>query len=97
MVKIVFALVFATYHGGVSTDLRFQTSQQCEVAKAQVESNFKGRLDGKPFCVELQVPARKLRCRVVNNFSYENPVKGSRNALNLNGYPYTEGYECVKE
>lgn len=91
MIKVLFVLVFGTYHGSINADLKFATSQQCEAAKAQIISAFgKSHIDGAT-CVEVQVPKNKMKCIVKNSTDFANRYH------NLDGYPYPVGLECVEE
>lgn len=86
MIKTFFVLVMSAYHGGISTGPQFTTMQQCEAAKAIVRAEVE-RVNGHNTfagtCIELRVPARKLKCKIGNNFSYKDP--------------YPETVECVEE
>ena len=100
MIKTFFVLIMSAYHGGISTGPQFTTMQQCEAAKAIVRAEVErvnGRNTFAGTCIELQVPARKLKCKIGNNFSYMNDIRGNSNAKNMNGYPYPETVECVEE
>ena len=100
MIKAFFVLVMSVYQGGASTGPQFTTMQQCEEAKAQVRADVErvnGRNTFTGTCIEVQVPARKLKCKIGNNFSYKNDNTINSNAKNLNGYPYPETVECVEE
>ncbi len=100
MIKVFFVLVMSVYHGGITTGPQFTTMQQCEAAKALVQAETE-RVNGRNTfagnCIEVQVPARKLKCKIGNNFSYTNAITGNSNAKNMNGYPYPETVECVEE
>ena len=98
MFKVLFVLVFGTYHGSINADLKFTTSQQCEAAKAQIVSAFgKSHIDGAS-CVEVQVPKNKMKCVVNNSTTFINHVsQGNPSAHNMDGYPYPVGLECVEE
>ena len=95
MFKIIFVLVINAYHGGMTT-IDFSTRQQCETAKEQVEVGVKGTASVKAVCIEKQIPLKKTKCNIINNFSYRNNLK-SNNAGNLDGYPYPVALECVEE
>lgn len=90
MFKIIFVLVINAYNGGMTT-LDFTTLQQCETAKEQVKKL------GKGVCIEKQIPLKKTKCKIVNDFSYQNKSKSIQVFKNLDGYPYPVAFECVKE
>lgn len=96
MLKIIFVLVINTYYGGVDT-IDFTTLQQCETAKSQIARETKGGATLRMTCIERQVPLKKTKCRIVNDFSYVNAVRSNSNAENMNGYPYPVALECVEE
>lgn len=100
MIKVFFVLVMSVYHGGITTGPQFTTMQQCEAAKALVQAETE-RVNGRNTfagnCIEVQVPARKLKCKIGNNFSYKNEIVGATTTKNMNGYPYPETVECVEE
>ena len=98
MFKVLFVLVFGTYHGSINADLKFATSQQCESAKAQIVSAFgKSHIDGAT-CVEVQVPKNKMKCIVKNSTEFANRFSSVNPAVhNMDGYPYPVGLECVEE
>jgi len=95
MLKIIFVLVINAYHGGATT-IDFATLQQCEAAKAQIAKETKSGASLGMACVEKQVMPKKTRCKIINNFSYQN-LKGNSNAHNLDGYPYPIELECSEE
>ena len=99
MVKAIFILVFSINGYSANADLKFPTSQQCEVAKSKITSAFYHR--GRTFdavCIETQVPAKKLRCKIGNNFSYHPPRPGSHSGSGaMENYPYPETIECTEE
>ena len=100
MIKVFFVLVMSVYHGGITTGPQFTTMQQCEAAKALVRTEVEranGRNTFAGTCIEVQVSARKLKCKIGNNFSYKNEVVGSTTTKVMNGYPYPETVECVEE
>ena len=100
MIKVFFVLVMSVYNGGITTGPQFTTMQQCEAAKEQVSTTFTrvhGRHTVAATCLEVQQPARKLKCKIGNNFSYKSEVVGSTTAKVMNGYPYPETVECVEE
>lgn len=95
MFQIIFVLVINAYHGGMTT-IDFTTLQQCETAKELVKSTKNGGSTLGTVCIEKQVPIKKTKCKIVNDFSYHN--SHSRiNAANLDGYPYPVALECVEE
>lgn len=93
MIKIIFVLVINAYRGGMTT-IDFTTLQQCETAREQV-ANIRTRISA--VCIEKQVPLKKTKCKIVNDFSYQNPNKSHGGYENLNGYPYPVALECVEE
>ncbi len=93
MFKIIFVLVINAYRGGMTT-IDFTTLQQCETAREQV-ANIRTRVSA--VCIEKQVPLKKTKCKIVNDFSYQNPNKSHGGYENLNGYPYPVALECVEE
>ncbi len=104
MIKTVFVLVMSVYHhGGITTGPQFTTMQQCEAAKEQVIAVFT-RVHGRTnnnvaaTCLEVQQPARKMKCTIVNNFSYRPPHPGVHSGSGaMDGYPFPEKIECVEE
>ena len=95
MFKIIFVLVINAYHGGMTT-IDFSTRQQCETAKEQVIVGVKGPAPVNAVCIEKQIPLKKTKCKIINDYSYRNKLK-SNNAGNLDGYPYPVALECVEE
>ena len=95
MFKIIFVLVINAYHGGMTT-IDFSTRQQCETAKEQVIVGVKGTGPVSAVCIEKQIPLKKTKCKIINDFNYRNKLK-SNNAGNLDGYPYPVALECVEE
>ena len=91
MFKIIFVLVINAYNSGMTT-IDFTTRQQCETAKEQVEVG--GSVSA--VCIEKQIPLKKTKCKIINDFTYRNTLK-SNNAANLDGYPYPVALECVEE
>lgn len=96
MLKIIFVLVlFDAYHGGMTT-IDFTTLQQCETAKEQIKATKSDGAYLSAACVEKQIPIKKTKCKIVNDFSYHNSHSRA-NAANLDGYPYPVALECVEE
>lgn len=95
MFKIIFVLVINAYHGGMTT-IDFTTQQQCETAKEQVIVGVKGPASVSAVCIEKQIPLKKTKCKVVNDFSYQNPHNHIMVA-NLDSYPYPVALECVEK
>ena len=93
MFKIIFVLIINAHHGGLAT-LDFTTRQQCEAAKEKVVV-MKGSAIGA-ICIEKQIPLKKTKCKVINDYSYQNSYSRV-NAGNMNGYPYPIALECVEE
>ena len=81
MIKIIFVLVINAYHGGMTTR-DFTTRQQCETAKEQV-ANIRTRVSA--VCIEKQVPLKKTKCKVSNEFARSS------------GNYYPVALECVEE
>lgn len=81
MIKIIFVLVINAYHGGMTT-IDFTTRQQCETAKEQV-ANIRTRVSA--VCIEKQVPLKKTKCKVSNEFARSS------------GNYYPVALECVEE
>lgn len=95
MFKIIFVLVINAYHGGMST-IDFTTRQQCETAKEQIQTTTKRGSNIGAVCIEKQIPLKKSKCKIINDFSYQN--QSTRvNASNMNSYPYPVALECVEE
>lgn len=95
MFKVIFVLVINAYHGGMAT-VDFTTRHQCETAREQVIVGAKGASSVSAVCIEKQVPLKKTKCKIINDFNYRNKIK-SNNAANLDGYPYPVALECVEE
>ena len=95
MFKIIFVLVINAYRCGITT-IDFTTLQQCETAKELVKSTKNGSSTLGAVCLEQQVPIKKTKCKIVNDFSYHNSFDRV-NSANLNGYPYPVALECVEE
>ena len=95
MFKIIFVLVVNAYNGGMTT-LDFTTLQQCETAKEQVKKLGKGVSFISAVCIEKQIPLKKTKCKIVNDFSYRNE-NNRRDVSNLDGYPYPVAFECIEE
>lgn len=95
MFKIIFVLVINAYNSGMTT-IDFTTRQQCETAKEQVEVGVKSPRSVSAVCIEKQIPLKKTKCKIINDFNYRNRLK-SNNAGNLDGYPYPVALECVEE
>jgi hypothetical protein len=96
MFKIIFVLIINAYDGGMTT-LDFTTLQQCETAKEQVKKLGKGVSFISAVCIEKQIPLKKTKCKIVNDFSYQNKSKSIQVFKNLDGYPYPVALECVEE
>ena len=94
MVKAIFILVFSINGYSANADLKFPTLQQCEAAKSEIHSTFYRRVEA--VCIETQVPAKKLKCKIGNNFSFNSPNRDSR-GRNMVSYPYPETIECTEE
>ena len=91
MFKIIFVLVINAYHGGMTT-IEFTTLQQCETAREQVQATTKKGSSVGAVCIEKQVPLKKTKCKIINDFSYRNTTYET-----LTGYPYPVALECVEE
>jgi len=91
MFKIIFVLVINAYHGGMTT-IEFTTLQQCETAREQITETAKGVIRFSAVCIEKQVPLKKTKCKIINDFSYRNTTYET-----LTGYPYPVALECVEE
>lgn len=99
MIKAVFILVFSINGYPANADLKFPTLQQCEAAKSQIHSTFyhPGR-SVEAVCIETQVPAKKLKCKIGNNFSYRPPRPGHHSGSGaMENYPFPETIECTEE
>lgn len=96
MFKIIFVLVINAYNGGMTT-LDFTTLQQCETAKEQVKKLGKGVSFISAVCIEKQIPLKKTKCKIVNDFSYQNQSKSYKDFKHLDGYPYPVALECIEE
>lgn len=94
MFKIIFVLVINAYHGGMTT-IDFTTRQQCETAKEQIKVG-EDPTSVSAVCIEKQIPLKKTKCKVINDFSYQNSYTRV-NAGNMNGYPYPVALECIEE
>jgi hypothetical protein len=91
MFKLIFVLVINVYHGGLTT-IDFTTRQQCEAAKNQVKMTQIGNSSIGAICIEKQVPIKKTKCKIVNDYGYRNTIQS-----HLNGYPYPVALECIEE
>ena len=91
MFKIIFVLVINAYHDGMTT-IDFTTLQQCETAREQIIETAKGVIRFSAVCIEKQVPLKKTKCKIINDFSYRNTTYET-----LTGYPYPVALECVEE
>lgn len=91
MFKLIFVLVINVYHGGLTT-IDFTTRQQCETAKEQVKMTQIGNSSIGAVCIEKQVPIKKTKCKIVNDYGYRNTSWS-----HLSGYPYPVALECVEE
>jgi len=99
MFKVIFVLVLTTYHGGINTDLKFSSLTNCESAKAQlVKDNVFRNSAISSSCLEMQVPIKKTKCKIVNQNNYTNPMD-IRNpyAHNMDNYPYPVALECEEQ
>ena len=96
MIKAIFVLIINTYYGGIDT-IDFATLQQCETAKSQIARETQGGATLKMTCIERQVPLKKTKCKIVNNFDYRNPEGFNSNTHNLDKYPYPVALECIEE
>lgn len=92
MIKTIFVLIISGYYGGIAT-IDFATLQQCEAAKVQIRQKIKLSMT----CIEKQVPLKKTKCKIANNFDYRNPEGFNSNTHNLDKYPYPVALECVEE
>jgi hypothetical protein len=91
MFKIIFVLVINAYHGGMTT-IDFTTLQQCETAREKVQAAAARGARIGAVCIEKQVPLKKTKCKIINDFSYRNTTYET-----LTGYPYPVALECVEE
>ena len=91
MIKIIFVLVINVYNGGMTT-IDFTTLQQCETAKKQVIKTGETFRSIGAVCIEKQIPIKKTKCKIVNDFSYRNRINAS-----MAEYPYPVALECVEE
>jgi hypothetical protein len=97
MFKVIFVLVINSYYGGVDT-IDFTTLHQCNTAKAQIANETKGGATLKMTCIEKQVPLKKAKCKIVNDYSFRNHNKGGySSAQNMDGYPYPVALECIEQ
>lgn len=85
MFKIIFVLVVNAYHGGMST-IEFATLKQCETAKEQIQATAKKGSSFGAVCIEKQVPLKRTRCKISNEFSRVGT-----------GHYYPVSLECVEE
>lgn len=94
MIKLIFVLVLHSYHGGLNTDLHFDTLAKCEAAKRQIMTETHSRSGGSmgATCLEMQVKPKKLKCTINNKSDFNN---GSSSVMR--GYPYPVGMECTEE
>lgn len=92
MIKL-FILILAWNHSYSSFDhIEFYSRYDCEKAIEQITSKA-GRIFAT--CVEKDVPKKKFKCKINNNFTYSNyNSRGNPSAHNLDGYPYAEAIEC---
>jgi len=94
MFKVIFVLVLTTYHGGINTDLKFSSLTNCESAKSQLIKDNVFRNSGiSSSCLEMQVPIKKSRCKIVNQTDYTN-ARSTSYAHNMDNYPYPVALEC---
>lgn len=84
MFKIIFVLVINAYHGGVTT-IDFNTLNQCEAAKAQIQETTRRGSNIGMTCIEKQVLLKKTKCTISNEFVHDFR------------YPYPIALECVEE
>lgn len=97
MFKIIFVLVINAYHGGTTT-IDFTTLQQCEAAKTKIQETTRRGSNVGMTCIEKQVPLKKTKCKIVNDFSYRNHnSSGYPSSNNLDNYPYPVALECVEQ
>ena len=94
MIKLIFVLVLNSYHGGLNTDLHFDTLEKCEAAKRQIMTDTHTRTGGSmgATCLEMQVKPKKLNCKILNQIEYRN-----RRGQVVYGGPYPVGMECTEE
>lgn len=90
MFKIIFILVINAYHGGMTT-IDFQTLQQCEAAKAQIQETVRRGAPVGMTCIEKQVKVKKTKCTIINEKTYHQDMGHG------GGYPYPVALECVEE
>jgi len=95
MFKLIFVLVINSHNVGMTT-IDFTTLQQCETAKEQIKKLGKGVSFVNAVCIKKQIPLKKTKCKIVNDFSYRNE-NHRRDVTNLDGYPYPVALECVEE
>lgn len=99
MIKLIFVLVLNSYHGGLNTDLHFDTLAKCEAAKHQIMTDTHTRSGGSmgATCLEMQVKPKKLKCKINNRTDFSNTYADNVRVHNLDGYPYPVGMECTEE
>ena len=97
MITAIFILVINSFHGGINTELSFNTLAQCEAAKEQIkkEAEFKDHISSiKATCIEMQKTKRKLKCKIINE-QYHHPRPGHHSGSGaLEGFSYPVGIEC---
>lgn len=70
------------------TTIDFNTLQQCEAAKAQIQKTAEYGSIGMT-CIEKQVPLKKTKCKVINDRTHHHYMNSN--------YPYPVALECVEE
>lgn len=94
MIKLIFVLVLNSYHGGLNTDLHFDTLAKCEAAKHQIMTDTHTRSGDSmgATCLEMQVKPKKLNCKILNQIEYRD-----RWGQVMYGGPHPVGMECTEE
>ena len=70
----------------------YQTCGQLLNESGASSSGTTGGLRIGAVCIEKQVPLKKTKCKVINDFSYRNGIYET-----LNGYPFPTALECVEQ
>lgn len=96
MFKVIFILLLVNDHGGINSDLMFNTLNECETAGKQTVSTMKkSRLSCSYTCIEKHVKEekkKKIKCSIENRYDYNN-----KHTVQMMGYPYPTSFTCTEE
>lgn len=96
MFKVIFILLLVNDHGGINSDLMFDTLNECQTAGEQIVRDVrKTRVAASYTCIEKHVKEekkKKIKCSIENRYDYNN-----KHTSQMMGYPYPASFTCIEE